>query len=439
MEEVSDLHSARRWWRAASIAFVGALALSGCREELQGGAACPSLCPEQQVAVRDTTIAAVVLDSTIAGVPPVGSEPELLIAQRGDTLATGAILRFDTLFADFPRGAAGDTITHRVAGLDAAELRLAVSSVTLATDSVTFDIFNVDTTAADFDLAADRLLFRPDRLLTSRTFSKDSLAGILRIALPPESVAARLLSGRRLRLGLRARSAAPVQLRFFASPANASAAAVLTYKARSDRDTPAVRDTLTIASGISSRSSTGSGDAVPALADYSVIFRGDRIGYGDTLTIGGIPAARAYLRFDVPARILDSSTIVRAALLLNQIPNRGFVAADTVRILPRAVLAAPQLDPGRSSLLLQALAFTTLPSLLLTGADSGVKRVELVNLLRRWKTDDPTKLQRSLVLQSAAEGTLPGRLYFYSTEASDPAVRPRLQIDYIPRTGTGLP
>ncbi len=433
------MRSVRRWWGAAPLLVTGVLAIAGCREDLQGGAACPSLCPEQQVSVQDTTIGAIVLDSTIAGVPPVGSEAELLLAARGDTLQTGAILRFDTLFADFPRSSTTDTLIHRVAGLDSAQLRIQVSTVTLATDSVTFDVYNVDTTAADFDLAADRSLFRPDRLLASRTFSKDSLAGALRIALPADSVARRLLAGRRLRLGVRVRSNAPVQLRLFASPANAVAAAVLTYKARSDRDTPAVRDTITIAAGISSRSAIGSGDAVPALADYSVVFRGESISYGDVLTVGGVPGARAYLLFAVPARILDSSTIVRATLLLTQRPNPEFASTDSVRLIPRAVLASPRLDPGRSSLLLQPLAFSALPSLILTTGDSGVKRVELVNLLRRWKSDDPTKAQRGLVLQSATEGSLPARLFFYSTEAANPAVRPRLQIDYIPRTGTGLP
>ena len=46
-----------------------------------------------------------------------------------------------------------------------------------------------------------------------------------------------------------------------------------------------------------------------------------RLGAPPSLHVGGFPPRRSYLRFNIPSSILDSSTVIRATLLLNQIPN----------------------------------------------------------------------------------------------------------------------
>jgi hypothetical protein len=64
-----------------------AAAVGACTEDLQTGDACPLLCPNQQVEVRDTIIDnIVVLDSSLVGFPFEGSEEPLLLAKLGDSL-----------------------------------------------------------------------------------------------------------------------------------------------------------------------------------------------------------------------------------------------------------------------------------------------------------------------------------------------------------------
>src|SRR5687768_10987997 len=100
MERVFDLRRPIGLFCVAAVLLIG---LGACREKLDGGAACPALCPEQGLEVRDTTLfpfefpSPVAIDSTIFGFPPLGTELQLLLANRGDSLRTAAIARFDTL------------------------------------------------------------------------------------------------------------------------------------------------------------------------------------------------------------------------------------------------------------------------------------------------------------------------------------------------------
>src|SRR5262245_60394391 len=78
-------------------ALVAVAAVAACTEDYEGGAACPSLCPEQNVVVIDTTFDPVALDTTVFPFPTTGTETELLLARRGDTVDTRPVIRFDSL------------------------------------------------------------------------------------------------------------------------------------------------------------------------------------------------------------------------------------------------------------------------------------------------------------------------------------------------------
>src|SRR5207253_10270060 len=75
------------------------------------------------------------------------------------------------------------------------------------------------------------------------------------------------------------------------------------------------------------------------LPGYTVVAKAPAAAPPGLLAVGGLPARRAYLRFDIPSRIIDSATVVRATLLLNQLPNSALDPSDTVEILPQVVLA----------------------------------------------------------------------------------------------------
>jgi hypothetical protein len=72
------------------------------------------------------------------------------------------------------------------------------------------------------------------------------------------------------------------------------------------------------------------------------------------LAVGGAPSRRTFMRLSVPSRIVDSSTIVRATLLLFPAVPVNAAPGDTLRVLARPVTA----DIGPKSPVLLATADT---------------------------------------------------------------------------------
>lgn len=421
--------------RALALLLGSALLFGACQEDITGGAACPSLCPEQNIVLKDTTLFPIIVDTTLTGYPPLGTESELILARRGDSLVTGAVLRYDTLATEFPRFGT-DTVVRTIVGVDSAWLALTITTTEqLIKDTVTFEIYNVDTAATDPDTAAVRQLFRPDRLLATRTIPKDSVTGTIRIRLPETFVLSRIVNGLRTRFGVVVRSDSSVIVRV-APIESPGSSPQLIYLARSQRSTVAVPDTQRITALGRSIS------IVPGLEDYTVILQGTPAPPADALAVGGFPAHRVYLRFDLPSALIDSTTIVRASLVLTQRPHRGVIGAgDTTLVLPRIVVASNIVDPSRAAVLAQdPLSFGVAVSpIVTTPADSGTRRLDLPGLLRIWRGVDVTKNQRAIVLVSGEEAVSPSEVRFYSTGAAVESLRPRLRVTYIPRVGFGLP
>ena len=55
-----------------------------------------------------------------------------------------------------------------------------------------------------------------------------------------------------------------------------------------------------------------------------------------------------FFRFNVPSRIVDSTTVVRASLLLTQMPNRLLNPRESIYVFPVPVLARPAVTNIRS-------------------------------------------------------------------------------------------
>ena len=64
--------------------------------------------------------------------------------------------------------------------------------------------------------------------------------------------------------------------------------------------------------------------------------------------------------------------------------------------------------------------------------------LEIVTALRTWGLSVAAHQQRAIVLQADPERIIPLEAQFYSTRA-DPALRPRLRINYALRTRFGIP
>jgi hypothetical protein len=214
------------------LALVVAGILAACTEDFQGGAACPALCPEQNVVVFDTTFDPVELDTTVTGFPTHGTETELLLARRGDTVDTRPVIRFDSLPIYFNSGSpTADTVIQVI---DSPYVKLRINRASsVFTQPVTFEVFDVDTTSGDSAFAAndtstalERLLFRPDRRIGMITFDTAQITDSVRIPIDSLALLNKILNQQRLRLGFRATSTGPVQIRIVPMRGRPAAAAI---------------------------------------------------------------------------------------------------------------------------------------------------------------------------------------------------------------------
>jgi len=397
-----------------------------CSENLDSSPVCDVLCPPVGGDVKNVTIDAVVIDTTVQSLSGLGTEASLLLANRGDTLDTRVILRFDTLPSTFVP--TGDTL-QPITTVDSAYIQLRLDTTSIkGAGQVTIEAYDVDTTAEDTSTAAVLALFRPDRFISAQTFLSADLTDTLKYFISNAVVLNKLQNGQRLRIGLRATGAESAQMRFFSSEANQ--APVMFFRARPDTNTKP----LTV--NLSSKTPTDDPLVAAHLADYTLVAKAPPAASPTSLTVGGLPARRVYFRFEIPSTIIDSARVVRATLLLNQLPNNALDPTDTVRVLPQIVLAgAVVTDPEKAAQIVAPFAPDTLR---LRPGDSGVQNVELSRAVSLWRTQSPDTLPRAIVLTAIGEGNFPLEIRFASKEDAA-ALRPQLRISYTSRVPLGLP
>ncbi|MDF1503024.1 hypothetical protein [Roseisolibacter sp. H3M3-2] len=419
--------------RLAVLLALAAAVAGACSEKLDGGAACPALCPVTNPALIDTVIDAVALDSTLAGFPAPGeASSQLLALEPGpDTLDVRAVVRFDSLpNRYFPPGG-GDSIAVSTADSTVLSLRLDTARTRYA-QPVTVEAYDVDTTAAVDTLpAALNALFRPGRRLGSTTLQPGTAVDSVRIRLSDSAFVAKATGSRRLRVGLRLVSGASARVAFATAQGTSTQGGRITFDP--------VRDTSYQPVLVSSASATPAvGQVAAGFRDYAFVAASARPAAGSDLVVGGVQGQRVYLRFVVPPRLSDSTTIVRATLELVQRPARGVPATDSVTLRAQAVVATDTVrDVRLAANLIAAPGVLSLDSLRVSPADSATRGLSLVALVRAWRAFPPGT-QRAVVLRGQLEGLQAGELRFFSTEAAR-AVRPRLRLSYIPRTDFGLP
>jgi hypothetical protein len=423
--------------RLAGLGAVALLALAAaCSEKIEAGAACPVLCPLENDVVRDTLIEGVAVDSTVLGFPFPGEQPFLLVALRPgpDSVDVRTVIRFDSLPARFfPSGGADSLPITRA---DSSFLILHVDTLTRRTiGTTTLEAYDVDTTeGVDTSAAALSALFRPARRIGTVTFDSTYLKGdTLRLPLANDVIVAKAGGSRRLRIGLRLTGATPSRFRIYSSQGGISTrGAALSFDP--GPDTTYAPLVLSPVSGTPAANT----ELANGLRDFTFLARGTGAGQGADLVVGGVPARRTFIRFAIPSRLADSTTIVRAVLRLVQRPSPGADPADTVALVPDVVVASEAVtDLQRIVALTSSGQLFGVDSVRIVPTDSGLREVSLVGVVRSWRAL-PTGTQRAVVLRSALEGAQASDLRFYSMEASA-ALRPRLQISYIPRSNFGIP
>lgn len=421
--------------RAFGVGFAVVAGLAGCSELTDGGAVCPAICPAHPLTTLEVTIDA---DSqaaptvTVAGFPTRGTEPTLLVASRGDTLQTRAVIRFDSLPNTYQRSAADPTLDP-IESIDSVGLRLTFDTLQAIGFPLTINVYDVDTIADDDNDAAVLARFRPDLLVGTVTLDPvlDTTANDS-VTIPIDSayVVGKIKSRGRVRLGIEVvKPSGSAQLAIWSLAASGAQMPLLFYD-------PAAT-TATVRTPFIPVSLTPVTNALVAydLSDYLVVETSLPSPPAQTFALGGIPGRRAVLRFNLPANIVDSASVVRAQLLLTQLPAPSIQVNDSIRVGGFATAARTTVtDPAKLALLAQSFPLATF---LTTPGTSGERVLDLGILIRSFAGRDVNEIPRVVVLSAEPEHS--GRqVWFYGADAP-PGVRPRLRLTYIPRSEVGLP
>ncbi len=401
--------------------------VAACTETLNTNVGCPDLCSDQSGGIETITIDPVVLDTTVSALTGQGTESSMLIATRGDTVDSRAVVRFDSIPARYNKTSI-DTTTTEITAVDSARIQFRIDTAGAKLPGpVTIEAYDVDTNAPDSLTSAVAALFTPDRFITSKTFAPADLKDTVVVEIPGSAILARL--GQRMRLGLRAVSpAGSVQFRIFSVESGLPEQLYF----RVDPDTTI----MPILLAPYSKTPENQTALASSLSDYTVLVKSPPPAPAGALDVGGLPARRIYMRFNVPAFITDTAEIVRASLLMTQRPDRSLDSGDTVRIIAHVSLAAKAVtDIARAA---QITAQTSLDTLRVASGDSGVRAVEVAQIIALWRTQKVDETPRAIVLVSGTEGQAPQRAIFFSIEAA-PELRPRLRISYSTRKSRGLP
>jgi len=422
-------------WRARPLLVATSLvlAITSCEERLESGLACPALCPQQVASLKDTTLYPVEFDTSITGFPATGNEPLLILVTMPGTFDARGIVRFDTIPPVFRhKGAATDS---ELVAIEKAFIKLRVAKADTLGPDVTIEIYDVDvdTTGVgavdDTTLAVLLPLFTPSRLLGARTFAAESLKDSVSIPIDSGRLIDKIRTPSigRLRIGIRAFGASPVSMAVFSTNGGASPLLFI----RPSADTTVEDITL----GAYSRTPADPTTAAEVV-DFQLIALAPPPPPPSTIRIGGTPGRRAYLRFNIPTEILDSSSVVRATLELTQRPNPGAPnASDTAGILPFELLTSSAITDVRRALSFKGFG---LDSAATAPKDSGARSFEMIDAMRRWRFTTADRTPRAIAVQATREGISGWHVDFFSRTAPL-AVRPRLRVTYMPQPKPGLP
>jgi hypothetical protein len=379
--------------------------LAACQEKLTAPADCPALCPGGQPQVFDEVFTAVSgADSSFVGYIQPHQAASLLVSNGLQGFEERGLVRFlartgTVTVRDTARTYTIDSVafslTLAARDTNLTGLKLLLYRLTPSFDSIT-SFANVAPAFVPESLIAS--IDVPDTLNAGTVRTVFQGADLSRVEIPASD------SGQ-LALGIRVDAPVATGVRLGAL-GGGNGPTFTTYVTLDVPDTGTAKlRTLPVGPSFNTYLSE-----VPQAVDSTL------------LAVGGAPSARALLRFNLPSRIRDSASIVRATLELTAVAPITGLPTDSPRLLGLALLT----DVGAKSPVNSVLGRVAEDTLEIGTSTVSLEAVRLVEL---WlgTTTRPAALFLSLTPEAASFS----RPVFYSTRAADPALRPRLHISYL--------
>ncbi len=429
--------------RVATVTATIALGVLACTEDITSPASCPGFCPSGQIeTVESLLVSAINRDSSFRGY--VESHRALaLLAATLPSLDSRPIFQTEPAAPRLPINSGADTTTGPIVvdsskltftvlrrDTSAHNLRLALYRLPLGVDSTT----TFAGTAPAFGgtpvrvVNLDSLFALPglrDSVTGDSVLSVDSVRQVVTFSLKFDTTQIPFIeadSGR-LALGVRVTADAPASAAFGSSEVGAGPEVAWFNRVDSAGmlvGRPAQRRLVRFDGFVF--------DPPPAPLDSN-------------LTVGGVPTARALLRFALPRAIRDSSQIIRATLIFIPVAPVPAAPPDSFFLVVNHVAAdlGAKSPPANDTLAPKSAPFG--PGL----ADT--VRIEVTSLLRFWQFDTTAATAvylRLLALDrvdstrfGGVEGSTFTALRLYSSRT--PAFRPALHLTFVRRFKFGKP
>ncbi|MFI5279100.1 MAG: hypothetical protein ACHQU1_01285 [Gemmatimonadales bacterium] len=414
-------------WRRAAFATLVVATAFACTEKVMAPGRCPDLCPADSLQIVDTVITGVVFgDTSVRGYTRVDQAPILVVANQ-DSFKAHALIRF----AAMPKlwiDSVGDSISF--GGVDSVVLLMRLAARDTAAKNLRVLVYRVpgDTLDSTTTYTSSLPWFTGGHFLDSvpvadtlvvadlhrcwKAVADTSCADFSQISsLIPDTVKAdTLFPG----LGLDVRADSQTVAVVSATDFTAVPAHLKFY----------VHGAAPLDSAHTVFDLTPLFDTYVQTPDPPVIAP-------QTLVMGNQPAARAFVRFQIPAYYIDTVGVSRATLLLT--PSRA------ARGFPHATFGLEALPIlrffGGKSLLIQDT--TLIGKGTVTVGSAAVVSIEIGNILRVWKGTSPDSLPRALSIRVANELFETGQLDAFGSAGG--ANAPRLEISFVRPLKFGVP
>ncbi|MSR07565.1 MAG: hypothetical protein EXR93_10950 [Gemmatimonadetes bacterium] len=378
------------------------LALGCVGDTVTAPSVCPAYCANNGLQPRDTVLQGVVHgDSSYRGYQVASTAGEMQVAGPGGVTQSRAFLRFypfRTRYTIF----AGDTTTVPVAVIDSLRFSFNLRKRTAGTVKLAvYRLPRTTDTVATYDSLTP--YFQDSLQVIELTVAPDT--GLLQFSVPAASLPTLVSDSFQIAIGL----------------------AITTPGASVNIGTNEVglggfveRFIRVDSAGV--RIARNTENRLAEIDTY--VFQALAAPPAGVLTIGGAPSARALMRLDLPLSIFNSTTVVRATLLLIPAGPALSAAGDTTRVVAHALAT----DIGAKSPVSQAAQDGDIRSgAFVPPGSTDTIRVDITALVRAWRAD--ATRPHTMVLRTTPEGGTLSEVRFWSS--ADPTRKPRIHVTYV--------
>jgi hypothetical protein len=358
----------REHWTLVAIAAGVALA---CQESITAPGACPEFCPQGSITILDTLLPnSVELLGSFDGYRLPYETNEMQVVGPGGPVQSHALLVFNRFSTAYTGG--DTTVRNTVLQIDSLRFVFNVLRRNRGTSPVVLALHEIpiatDTSAT---YASTTAYFEDSTLLGTVTVPDSLVSGQIAVTVPTSAFRDFVGDSLRAGVGLRIASSGPAFVSVGTKDTVQSAEVLRFVRLDSIVDTSSVRKIVT-------RSDTS------LLSFHTFVVDTANIPPAQGLSMGGVGAARAYVKLNVDSAFLDTTVIVRATLLLPPITPTFGAPGDTFQL--QAVALGTDFDTfGPKSPLIVQSSDSTRISAVPVGSSQSVG-IDVTDILRTWKS-----------------------------------------------------